>query len=790
MSDQAYAKAQAQQKTLSGSSPKSSLLQRTCACGQHTIAGGECEECRKKREGMLQRSQRAFEPPSAPGAVQGSAPAQENGTLFNSAFDRAALFGHDFSQIPTHTSTSTVIQTKLAINKPGDEYEQEADQVAAQVMAISAGPAVSGAPPHIQRFSGQSNGQMDTAPASVDQALASPGRPLEPALQQDMEQRFGYDFSQVRVHSGAAAEQSAWDVNAIAYTVGHDIVFGAGLFAPETHEGRRLLAHELTHVVQQNGGMTVVQRAPADDTRWSRDEAAARYRGQLMAKRIRNHGKLSKEARAKIDRELAYFEGSAKEAYQKEVRPALLQVTPREEIEMPEEHVGTIATSGQMGPDPSSRESKKGLSFSSPPTADPSVREFVDEPVAGCGVCKEARFVGSEIHRLVQHNSFDRAIHAEVSLPETIRRELNREVTDPSRRLDLARYTESETYPNVAIEIGEIKPNNYNGIKDGVRDLDFYQRRLKELVLRFNPTFSVSIGLLPDAPHPNRLLYLETKNCPEQTVTVEGYDGLYFYSCDPRRSTIDKKCCKKKEEQEEQKELNFVQLALHLGQDAARRYLEKKVAKKVAEETAEKVAITWGGRAVGGLSRVAMKANLLISAADLTLSLYSELANYAYGSMYKGTRGYLLMVALQYIGTQSEKLTNAGGYALYLAETLRESEPSPDEETETLRNETFDALYRYRRALYDAMATLKGYGDEYSAIGKRIDWSGFELLKSFLEVVDGLIRNGDRSELALSMMADELTEIANWYASVIEKIYDDRDGIVHDDIRNWLAMRR
>jgi hypothetical protein len=69
-----------------------------------------------------------------------------------------------------------------------------------------------------------------------------------------MEQRFGHDFSRVRVHWGAAAEQSAQDVNANAYTVGHNIVFGTGRFAPGTHEGRRLIAHELAHVVQQAGG--------------------------------------------------------------------------------------------------------------------------------------------------------------------------------------------------------------------------------------------------------------------------------------------------------------------------------------------------------------------------------------------------------------------------------------------------------------------------------------------------------------------------------------------------------
>lgn len=75
-----------------------------------------------------------------------------------------------------------------------------------------------------------------------------------------MEQRFDYDFSPVRLHSGGAAEQSAREVNAHAYTVGHDIVLGAGAFTPETHAGRRLLAHELTHVVQQGSHQQTLMR--------------------------------------------------------------------------------------------------------------------------------------------------------------------------------------------------------------------------------------------------------------------------------------------------------------------------------------------------------------------------------------------------------------------------------------------------------------------------------------------------------------------------------------------------
>jgi Domain of unknown function (DUF4157) len=144
------------------------------------------------------------------------------------------------------------LQTKLTVNEPGDSYEQEADRMADQVLATPMHSVISGPPPHIQRSSGQPAGQMDAAPASVDHALASHGEPLEPALRQEMEQRFGHDFSGVRVHSGGAAEESARDVNSHAYTVGNNIVFGAGTYAPGSERGRRLLAHELTHVVQQS----------------------------------------------------------------------------------------------------------------------------------------------------------------------------------------------------------------------------------------------------------------------------------------------------------------------------------------------------------------------------------------------------------------------------------------------------------------------------------------------------------------------------------------------------------
>ena len=94
------------------------------------------------------------------------------------------------------------------------------------------------------------SGSSETPPI-VHEVLNSPGQPLDAETRGFMESRFGYDFSRVRVHSGTAAEQSARDINANAYTVRQNIVFGAGQFAPHQSVGRTLLAHELAHVVQQ-----------------------------------------------------------------------------------------------------------------------------------------------------------------------------------------------------------------------------------------------------------------------------------------------------------------------------------------------------------------------------------------------------------------------------------------------------------------------------------------------------------------------------------------------------------
>jgi hypothetical protein len=92
------------------------------------------------------------------------------------------------------------------------------------------------------------------AHAHVDDALSAPGRPLDAPARRTMQARFGYDFSSVRVHDDTRAAATASSLDAAAFTVGEDVVFASGRYDPRSRAGRRLLAHELAHVVQQRPG--------------------------------------------------------------------------------------------------------------------------------------------------------------------------------------------------------------------------------------------------------------------------------------------------------------------------------------------------------------------------------------------------------------------------------------------------------------------------------------------------------------------------------------------------------
>ena len=137
----------------------------------------------------------------------------------------------------------------------------------------------SGAPARQPGDSWTAPGHRPAAPQQAEPraAPASPGQALDPSARAFMEPRFGRDFSDVRVHTGEGAEASARAIDAQAYTVGRDIVFGPGRYRPDTPDGRKLIAHELTHVVQQgrSGPALQTHRVGAADT------AAEREAGQV-----------------------------------------------------------------------------------------------------------------------------------------------------------------------------------------------------------------------------------------------------------------------------------------------------------------------------------------------------------------------------------------------------------------------------------------------------------------------------------------------------------------------------
>ena len=185
----------------------------------------------------------------------------------------------------SQAASPTLIQPKLTVSKPGDQYEQEADRVAEQVMGMSeavvqrsgaTGSAGGVARPKCEEKKEQHlridrkpyDFAYGVGPSVADGFLSNLGRgqPLDSNTRGFMENRFVRDFSGVRVHTDSAASASARALNANAYTLGHDIVFGAGRYQPNTEQGKRLVAHELTHVLQQQAGgqAATIQRDCSD----------------------------------------------------------------------------------------------------------------------------------------------------------------------------------------------------------------------------------------------------------------------------------------------------------------------------------------------------------------------------------------------------------------------------------------------------------------------------------------------------------------------------------------------
>jgi hypothetical protein len=216
----------------------------------------------------------------------------------------------DFSTIPIFPpDRSNRSPNGIRPSLPLAYEEQEADRLADQAMRMSdpVNPELTSGEGLVQHSSaGEEEMQLSparsltsasvdlpgsAAPAIVNGVLRSPGQPLDRAARAFLEPRFSRDFSNVRVHTDASAADSAKVMNAKAYAIGRDIVFGVGSYAPQTRAGQRLIAHELAHVVQQSrGGLAPfsvsnlnIQRKEADATGGSPSVPTEHIMGALWA---------------------------------------------------------------------------------------------------------------------------------------------------------------------------------------------------------------------------------------------------------------------------------------------------------------------------------------------------------------------------------------------------------------------------------------------------------------------------------------------------------------------------
>lgn len=219
---------------------------------------------------------RTLEPPRPRRAFSGAPPVPRPHaglTRPGRAYPATTAEGHDFSRVPVHPHPARIFP-RLAASTPGDASEREADRVAGEVTADTAerrdglcegcGGAPSAHPrPALQRAASGAGLPVPAGVAAQIGTLNGRGRALDGGARQALEPRFGFDFGRVRVHNDARAGQMAREVGARAFTVGTDIAFAPGEYAPATAAGRRLLAHELAHVVQQGGTGPRLQRTPA-----------------------------------------------------------------------------------------------------------------------------------------------------------------------------------------------------------------------------------------------------------------------------------------------------------------------------------------------------------------------------------------------------------------------------------------------------------------------------------------------------------------------------------------------
>ncbi|WP_434686771.1 eCIS core domain-containing protein [Pseudanabaena minima] len=196
---------------------------------------------------------------------------------------------HGLSQELAASFTTSFIQPKLVIGNPSDRYEQEADRVASDVVQKIHSPQLTNQSKTIQRKEFRENVSYDIESdleSSIQQTRGR-GQSLDATLQATMGQAMGVDFSGVKIHTDSQSDHLNQSIQSKAFTTGRDIFFRQGAYNPSSRDGHELIAHELTHVVQQNhpigssqtstnglGKMTVQRKTEMDEEDWSPESAA------------------------------------------------------------------------------------------------------------------------------------------------------------------------------------------------------------------------------------------------------------------------------------------------------------------------------------------------------------------------------------------------------------------------------------------------------------------------------------------------------------------------------------
>lgn len=272
-----------------GAQASSALLQKKCACGKSHGGGGVCGSCRDKKQAQQRGAHEEFEMNAVEHGSEEGSQAFDGSSQKSNEFFMDSRFSHDFSRVRVQNFGPPATQPKLVIGKPGDRYEQEADRVASEILRLPdegagefSGVTQRGAgAPAVQRACAACSEKddeeervvqakevagampaLEPAAAESIHSMQGGGNPLNANARSFFEPRFGYDFSRVRVHTDTRAADAARSINARAFTTGNNIVFGAGQFDPSSTKGKELLAHELTHVVQQ---VPHIARADGDD---------------------------------------------------------------------------------------------------------------------------------------------------------------------------------------------------------------------------------------------------------------------------------------------------------------------------------------------------------------------------------------------------------------------------------------------------------------------------------------------------------------------------------------------